>query len=238
MTVEGHLSASPLEADADQCARSTTATLDEPVDAIVYEFHPALTQAEAISADEYPYVPPSVSLPPPNGEFQLPMPRWLSDTLTWTAQAADHYFAALSSPPDFVVPKTFGMSAILGIMTALALLFACLRRLNAQPELYFFFSVEALAICLAQMFYGKAPRLASVVTGAIVLPVFTVLAIAMRDRANAFAICLAIGFVPFGALLGYLTGTCAAGIFLVMDYLEPYLQGRALSGLLRQRPTP
>ena len=32
--------------------------------------------------------------------------------------------------------------------------------------------------------------------------------------------------VPIGAFLGYLTGTCAAGIFLVMDALEPYLQGR------------
>ena len=29
-----------------------------------------------------------------------------------------------------------------------------------------------------------------------------------------------------GAFLGYLTGTCAAGIFLVMDALEPYFQGQ------------
>ena len=38
--------------------------------------------------------------------------------------ASDSYFATIQRPPDFAVPKTFGMSAILGIMTALALLFA------------------------------------------------------------------------------------------------------------------
>jgi hypothetical protein len=35
--------------------------------------------------------------------------------------------------------------------------------------------------------------------------------------------------VPIGAFLGYLTGTCAAGIFLIMDYLEPYLQWQGRS---------
>ena len=43
---------------------------------------------------------------------------------------------------------------------------------------------------------------------------------------------------PIGAFLGYLTGTCAAGIFLVMDYLEPYLQGNTSVSLSRARPTP
>ena len=32
------------------------------------------------------------------------------------------------------------------------------------------------------------------------------------------------GFIASANFLGYLTGTCAAGIFLVMDYLEPYLK--------------
>ena len=30
--------------------------------------------------------------------------------------------------------------------------------------------------------------------------------------------------IPCGAFLGYLTGTLAAGIFLVMDFLESYVK--------------
>jgi len=139
------------------------------------------------------------------------------------------------SPADFVVPKTFGMSAILGIMTALAMLFAILRWSGAEPVFYFFFSVEALAICIAQMLYGKTPRLASIITGAVILPAFTLLAAFFVPDGRGAVICLAIGFIPFGAFLGYLTGTCAAGIFLVMEYLEPYLHWHALASLVRGR---
>src|SRR5262249_3014895 len=137
------------------------------------------------------------------------------------------YLAALNRPPDFVVPKRFGMSAILGIMTALAIVFGFLRRLDAWPELYFFFAVQAVVICLAQMLYGQTPRLASIVAGAIILPVFTVAAASFVTRSDdpAAVVCTVIGFVPCGAALGYLTGTCAAGVFLVMDALERYLQG-------------
>jgi hypothetical protein len=151
-----------------------------------------------------------------------------SGFLPWLGHAADHYFAALQRPPDFVVPKTFGMSAILGIMTALAMLFACLRWLDAWPVFYFFFSALALVICLAQMFYGKTPRLASIVAGAVTLPLFSLGAVLFDDDVHPGFLCLLIGFVPFGAFMGYLTGTCAAGVFLVMDILEPYLHGRGL----------
>src|SRR5947207_10558173 len=75
----------------------------------------------------------------------------------WTAKNIDAYLAALNRPPDFVVPKTFGMSAIIGIMTALAIVFGCLRWLDAWPVLYFFFAVQGLVICLAQMLYGRTP---------------------------------------------------------------------------------
>ncbi len=143
---------------------------------------------------------------------------------------------ALQRPPDFAVPKTFGMSAILGIMTALALLFAVLRRLNAFPEVYFFLSGLAIAICLAQMTYGKAPRLASVVAGGLILPIVFIVAAVLSGNTTRIgvAILIAIPLIPCGALLGYLTGTCAAGIFLVMNYLETWLQGAAFS---QSKPT-
>jgi hypothetical protein len=77
------------------------------------------------------------------------------------------------------------------------------------------------------MFYGQTPRLASIIAGALILPLFTLAAAVFSDRPSPAIVCAILGFVPLGALLGYLTGTCAAGVFLVMDFLEPYLQGQA-----------
>jgi hypothetical protein len=212
------------------------AAADEALDAIVYDVHPALLPAarNAGGSDDYPYgprVPYDFERLDPGASSRatgatVSIIRWISD-------ATGQYIEILNRPPDFVVPKTFGMSAILGIMTALAILFGCLRWMNAFPVLYFFFGVQALAICLVQMFYGRTPRLASIIAGAIILPVFTVIAAVLNGRGNPGVACAAVGFVPVGALLGYLTGTCAAGVFLVMDYLEPYLQGQAFH---RQAP--
>jgi len=206
---------------------------DRPLDAIVYDAHPALSSSPyaAQSLDPgYPYGPPA-SFPQATHEAGS-----VANAIGSVIHAADSYFATIQRPPDFAVPKTFGMSAILGIMTALALLFAGLRRLNAPPELYFFLSGLAIAICLAQMAYGKAPRLASIVAGGLILPMVLIVAGVLSGDSNrlGIAVVIAIPLIPCGALLGYLMGTCAAGIFLVMSYLEHYLQGNSFS---QSRPT-
>jgi hypothetical protein len=216
----------PPPAPASTPADAVVGTHDAALDAIVYEVHPALLPPGERGRDgtHDPYTPRV-----PYEFEQQPPSRHAAVELVSSAWNATFDFAALlNRPPDFVVPKTFGMSAILGIMTALAVLFGCLRWSNAWPVFYFFFGVQSLAICLVQMFFGQTPRLASIVAGAIILPAFTIAAAALENHRNATAVaCLALFFVPFGALLGYLTGTCAAGVFLVMDYLEPYLQGRS-----------
>jgi hypothetical protein len=116
------------------------------------------------------------------------------------------------------------MSAILGIITALAVLFGGFQSYNAHPVLYLFFGMQAVIICLAQMLYGKAPRAASAITGGLLLPIFVIGWISLWDRRNAQGLlCLLLGSVPIGAFFGYLTGTLAAGVFLVMDAAERFL---------------
>jgi hypothetical protein len=132
------------------------------------------------------------------------------------------------TPARYMVPRRFGMSAILGIVTALAILFGGFRLLNAPPAVYLFFGLQTLVICFAQMLHGKAPRLASSLAGAVLAPLFLMPIIASEMHhwerrglpAAMISIFLLVFGVPIGAFLGYLTGTCAAGIFLVMDYLE------------------
>ena len=130
------------------------------------------------------------------------------------------------TPAQYVVPRTFGMSAILGIMTALAVLFGGFRLYDAHPVLYLFFGVQVLVICIAQMLYGQTPRFASAVSGGILLPVFLIGWIVLWDQRMARgALCLFMISVPLGAFLGYITGTMAAGVFLVMDAAEKFLTG-------------
>lgn len=198
--------------------------LDEPVDAVVFDRHPTL-------ADELPYLygPPADGNADGTGMGEQHPFVQAVDRFTATAAA---FFRRYSRPPDFAVPKRFGLSAILGITTALAILFGALKFGNAWPVFYLFFGMQAIAICLVQMFAGRAPRAASTLAGAIILPVFTLLTVLVsrHDEPLAGVLCVMAIFVPVGGLLGYITGTCAAGVFLIMDYLEPYLQGRPNGG--------
>jgi len=186
-----------------------------PLDALVID-----ATAELGDTGHYPY---TLRIQP----MQLPNP---PDSEHSTVRIGFLRFQS-PAPAQYMVPKRFGMSAILGIMTALALLFGSFRLLNAPPPIYLFFGLQTLAICFAQMFNCKSPRLASSIAGAILVPLFGISFITAESRhlyREQFLIFLAVFLIfgaPIGAFLGYLTGTCAAGIFLVMDYLEPYLQG-------------
>lgn len=135
------------------------------------------------------------------------------------------------SPPrprekTYSVPKRFGLSALLALITALACLFGALRQLDTPPAIYLFLGTEVMAICVAQMFYNAEPRRASMIAGAILMPIFLAgAAFFVPGPAIGGALCMIIPGILFGAFAGYLIGTCVAGVFLLMDKLEPYLPG-------------
>jgi hypothetical protein len=186
---------------------------DQPLDALVYDVHPALAPGGLFA--DYAYGPPGES------PFRA-RPREIY-------RPPPGFSLGLNNPPaQYVVPQRFGLSAILGIMTALAVLFGIMRWLEAEPGWYLFLGAQSIVICLVQMFHGKTPRAASAAAGAILAPLF-VLGWAWLSRHSvpaAGVLCLMVCSVPLGGFLGYLNGTCAAGIFLIMDKLEPYLQGQ------------
>ncbi|HEX5104089.1 MAG TPA: hypothetical protein VFV87_09780 [Pirellulaceae bacterium] len=198
---------------------------DEPLDAIVFDVHPALAPAHSVY--KYPYGPAGDNpfQVRPEGIYRKP---------------PVFSFQFMEVPADYVVPQRFGLSAILGIMTALAVLFGIMRWLEAHPFWYLFLGAQTVVICLVQMFHGKTPRKASAIAGAILAPLF-ILGWGSWSRGPnepGLVLCLVVMAVPFGGFLGYLNGTCAAGIFLVMDKLEPYLQGqRPLIPAWRSSPT-
>jgi hypothetical protein len=160
---------------------------------------------------------PSYGLP-----MRGPAPSFHSAAAPALAPAGDWMRWLEAQPAEYMVPQRFGMSAILGMMTALALLFALLRALDAHPAIYLFFGSLGLVISTAQMLNNARPRVASVVAGAILVPLMWAVLLAMDRRGPPLLAiaCIAIVATPVGAFLGYAAGTVAAGVFLVMDRLE------------------
>lgn len=145
---------------------------------------------------------------------------------------------------QYAVPKRFGMAGILAITTLMAVLFGILRYCNAHPAAYIFIGLLALVTCLVQMRYGEVPRIASIVAGALFMPICAVatllVALAVDDRADlddlGWIIFVSPMLAAFGAFLGYLSGAVTAGLFLLMDLIEPHLPGGGTSGPRYARP--
>jgi hypothetical protein len=206
--------------------------IDQAIEAIVYDVHPALVRKRRASM-AYPYGPPS------NQVGYLPAPVAVQSTgdSPFPVRPQDIYrprqtpliqFDLVEAKADYVVPQRFGLSAILGMTTALAILFGCMRWLDAEPGWYLFYGLQSIVICVVQMFQGKSPRRASAIAGAILGPLFILGSSWLtpwEGGDSGLVLCFMVMMVPCGAFLGYLNGTCAAGIFLVMDKLEKYLKG-------------
>ncbi len=222
----------PLPVGADSSALRPE---DVAIEAIVYELHPALAPRRAVKA--YPYGPPATAGGPP-GEY----PFHVRPQDIYRPPAAPLFqFDLTEAKVDYVVPQRFGLAAILGMTTALAILFGCMRWLDAEPGWYLFYGFQSIVICIVQMFQGRSPRRASAVAGAILGPLFVLGSawFSPWDNGNSgLVLCSMVMMIPCGAFLGYLNGTCAAGIFLVMDKLEKYLKGDTAKSLEPETPLP
>ncbi|HEX5444946.1 MAG TPA: hypothetical protein VFW87_14005 [Pirellulales bacterium] len=124
------------------------------------------------------------------------------------------------------VPRRFGVGTMLIVTTAYGMLLAVLRLAGWPPGATAWILAFISLVGLGQMllFGAKRPREASVVTGAIGLPL-AMFAFAMSfgfDDPHTWLAGLVCA-VPFGAAAGYLAGGVVAGVFLVMDAVEQKL---------------
>ncbi len=136
------------------------------------------------------------------------------------------WFLPSSAPTkkaQYQVPSRFSLTAIMGLLTVLATIFGALRAFDTPPVVYLFIGSEIVAICLVQILVGSAPRGGSALTGAILLPFWAFLTLTLPAMPMAFQVLLFVILFLFGSLLGYCVGTLAAGFFLMMDLIEPWL---------------
>ena len=138
----------------------------------------------------------------------------------------------------FGVPRRFGIGTILVVTTAFGLLLSLLQALGAPPGVVWFVIVFISLVGLGQMllFGAKQPRLASIVVGAVCLPLMTFATLVFSSPRGVHgeeAACTTIAAAIFGGGFGYLAGGVVAGVFLVMDAVEQALaglKGRATEG--------
>jgi hypothetical protein len=144
----------------------------------------------------------------------------------------------------YTVPRRFGMGAIMAWVTISAIVLAVLPRLNTPTIVYLFFATLVVSVSLGQMFASHAPRLISVIAGAICLPaVWFAQAWWSEELARRYHIeiwtwqfwerwefwyllqvfwQLAI----MGAIAGYFAGTLAASVFLFSDMFSRWRMNR------------
>ena len=130
----------------------------------------------------------------------------------------------------YSIPRRFGLSAAATLITTFGFLFGALNYMEAPPAVYLFCAFEIVAICLGQILFGSAPRSSSCVAGALTLPLCVWLTTTRPGWMAEEVYWMCLGFLFFfGGLLGYCLGALAAGFFLVMDLIEPYLPGAEAS---------
>lgn len=123
------------------------------------------------------------------------------------------------------VPRRFGIGTLLIVTAAYGVLLAVLRSAGWYPGAILWTLVFISLVGLGQMllFNAKRPREASVVTGALGLPL-AILGAAMTYDTRPYnpleSLCGLMCAFPFGAVAGYLAGGVVAGVFLLMDAVE------------------
>lgn len=131
-------------------------------------------------------------------------------------------------PAQYSVPKRFGLSAIIGLVTMFAVMFGAINLLQSQimefdisPTVHLFFGLQLMTIWIGQMRFGQAPRRISALVGAVLLPTFVYFGTEASVVSNWTPILVVLFFL--GALIGYCLGAVAAGLFLMIDWIGSYL---------------
>ncbi len=130
------------------------------------------------------------------------------------------------------VPRRFGASVMLVIMTMYAVLFAAMQTVQVlvherDPLLFVMVSIFVTGVGLAQaiLYGGRQPRKASILAGIILAAPMAFIALVQRHQTlDEPAIIGFLYFISgFGALAGYVAGGAIAGVFLLLNKVQPPL---------------
>lgn len=136
--------------------------------------------------------------------------------------------------PATGVTRRFSIGMLFAVTTVYAVLLAGMRMLDFQVVTIIFWLVFFTGAGLGQpiLFGGKSPRVASMVLGAVLLPLETIVLLAYLYTSDGGGIApndippLVVLCVPLGAPTGYLAGCLAAGVFFLADQYNKLIEKR------------
>lgn len=135
--------------------------------------------------------------------------------------------SARNQDEPFGVPSRFGIGTLLVVTTAYGVFLSVLLALNADRRAVVWILIFLSLVGAGQMllFGSRRPRRASLVAGAIALPILALASSLVHGGDAPPAIGL-ICAMMWGAPAGYLAGGIVAGVFLVMDAVDNALKRR------------
>ncbi len=131
--------------------------------------------------------------------------------------------------PAAGVPRRFGMSIVMLMMTLFAVLFAGMTALGTPPAVFAMLTVLVVGVGLGQMllYGGEYPRAASIWVGVGLFPLEVMAGMAYLANSQdirtaegdwAGLTCLFLFSPVLGAGLGYMAGSLTGGAFLFVDW--------------------
>ena len=133
-----------------------------------------------------------------------------------------------TKPRVYSVPRRFSLAAIFAITALFAVVFGLLKWIEVPPVRVTSIGLFIIVIGVTQMIFHKTPRVASILTGAVSLPLILFGFELSSDRPNAsvppMVIMDSFCSAALGAVFGYVVGFTLAGIFLVLDRIPKVSQ--------------
>ena len=133
----------------------------------------------------------------------------------------------------YSVPRKLDLASLFVFTTCYGLLFALMNLFRAGA--WFFAIVAGFLTCVgvsqAVLFKGKAPRLASCVSGAL----YCLAILFVVELRNGMRLIQRLDFsgvliiLLFGCAVGYVSGACIGGVFLVADALRTRLKSYGIA---------
>ncbi len=122
----------------------------------------------------------------------------------------------------YSAPRRFDLGTIMTVTLAYALMFGFMRFLQTKPLLIVSVGMFITLVGVAQalIFGGNKPRMASMLTGGVLMPVVYLVILTVLDFHVDMAICEVIAFSIAGVVCGCLAGALVGGVFMVTDYVR------------------